>query len=53
MFASNLPNNLWSEALKHANWLRNLLHSSRFDHQLLILNWNPNTSMESIRLIPC
>lgn len=37
IFATNLPRNLWSEALYHGNWLRNRLPASRLGNDTPIL----------------
>jgi len=40
LFASNLPDNLWAEAMHHGNWLRNRSPSDRIDGEILLLLWD-------------
>ncbi len=46
MFGCDLPQELWDEALSHANWLLNRLPSSRISGQLPILTWNPTINID-------
>lgn len=46
LFASDLPFNLWGEALHHANWLRNRTPSSRIDGSIPLLAWDKHASID-------
>lgn len=43
---SGLPNNLWSDAMEHGNWLRNRLPSARINQDIPILMWEPRTNVK-------
>lgn len=51
MLSTNLPAELWDEAILHANWLRNRTPSSRINNDLPLLKWKPN-SIIRFRNIP-
>lgn len=46
LFASVLPYELWGEALKHSNWLRNRSPSSRIDGEIPILRWENSARVD-------
>ena len=52
MFSSNLPQQLWVEALRHAKWLRNRLPFSRLGGDLPILLWDPRIDVNFTHIPP-
>jgi len=46
LFASNMPHELWEEAMSHGNWLRNRLPSRRIEGRIPILSWSPRTKID-------
>ena len=52
MLSSELPAQLWGQALKHANWLRNRLLASRIGGDLPILLWDSRTAVDLTKIPP-
>jgi len=51
LFASNLPNNLWPQAIQQCNWLRNRLPANRIDGGIPILHWDKNIRIRYTQLL--
>lgn len=51
MLATAHPAELCDEALLHANWLHNILPSSRNNFTILVLKWNHNLTIQFNRVL--
>ena len=51
LFASNLLNYLWPEAVTHGNWLRNRLPASRINGDIPIKRWDPCSRINYAKLL--